>query len=112
LVLPRKLIGAPDSSKKSKYEAAGARTGTVSIFKNFPPKQHLHEPRVVTEAAESQIAQTNSQSTLDTPRREYRKIQRENEILKAKEHATGRQQLQIYRLIPKNIYQNLVTISL
>jgi hypothetical protein len=39
----------------------------------------------MTEAAESLIAQINSQSKLATPRRENQKNRNENEILKAKE---------------------------
>jgi hypothetical protein len=37
---------ATDRNKISRYGAVGAsdRTGTVSVFKKFQPKQHLHEP--------------------------------------------------------------------
>jgi hypothetical protein len=45
LVLQRKLIKAPDSSKKSKYRLQEPRNETVFIFKKISPKQHLHEPR-------------------------------------------------------------------
>jgi hypothetical protein len=58
----------------------------VSIFKNFPPKQYLHERRSgLSVAAESLIAQLHSQGKLITPGRENRKIWHENEILKANE---------------------------
>jgi hypothetical protein len=42
-----KIIRAPDSSKHSKYglQVQETRTGAVSIFKIFPQKPHLHEPR-------------------------------------------------------------------
>jgi hypothetical protein len=89
---------APDSSNNSKYGAGlqEPQTGAVSIFKMFPPKPHLHEPRVVgsqygaiTGAAESLIAQPHSQSKLTTPRGKNRKIRHKNEILKANELGVG-----------------------
>jgi hypothetical protein len=74
MFLPLKeLYGAAESE---------ARTGTVSHFKNFPPKPPLPEPGPVVgsqdgaaiEAAESLIAQFDSQSKLAMPRHENRKI--------------------------------------
>jgi hypothetical protein len=40
-ILHRKLVRAPNIRKNSKYEASGLGQFT---FKNFPLKQHLHEP--------------------------------------------------------------------
>jgi hypothetical protein len=42
----------------------------------------------ITVAAESLAAQLDSQGKHTTPRRENRKIRRENEIIKANEHAS------------------------
>jgi hypothetical protein len=63
------------------------RTGTVSIFKMFPPNQHLSELQsgilargAMTEAVESLIAQLNSQSKPATPRRENKKIDTKSEL--------------------------------
>jgi hypothetical protein len=62
------------------------RIGTVSSFKNFPPKQHLHERRSgLLGAAERLIDQLHSQGKLTRPRRENRKIRHKNEISKANE---------------------------
>jgi hypothetical protein len=63
-------------------------------------------------AAESLRAQLHSQGKLTTPSGENRKIRHKNEILKANEHAPRVYKLQIYRLVPKNIPQNLVRLSL
>jgi hypothetical protein len=59
-------------------------------------------------AAESLRAQLQSQGKLTKPRRENKKIPRENYILKANEHAPRLYKVQIYSLIP----QNLVRLSL
>jgi hypothetical protein len=56
------------------------KIGTVSIFTIFPPKPQYG-------AAESQIAQINSQSKHTMLRRKNRKILHKNEIFKANEHA-------------------------
>jgi hypothetical protein len=64
------------------------------------------------EVAESLIAQLHSQGKLTTLRRENRKIRHEIEILKANEHAPHVYKLQIYRMTPKHIPQNLVRLSL
>jgi hypothetical protein len=67
---------------------------TVSIFKIFLPKQHLHESRSgllvrgYNSSCRKSQAQLDSQGKLTTPRRENRKIQHENEILKTNEHAS------------------------
>jgi hypothetical protein len=87
------------------------------MAQNFDNKQEL---RIVVnskygatkEAAESLIAQLDSQSKLSTPRRKNRKIRHKNEILKAKEHAPKGQKLKVFRLVPKNITQNLSSLSL
>jgi hypothetical protein len=74
----------------------------VSIFKKFPPKQHLHERRSglpvqgKTGAAESLIAQLHSQGKLTAPKCKNRKIRHENEILKAKKRLHTVYELQIY----------------
>jgi hypothetical protein len=80
----------------------------------------LHERRsglpqygATTLAAESVIAQLDSQGKLTTPRRENRKIRHENEISKANEQALYVWELQIYRLIPKkHICKSRETIPL
>jgi excinuclease UvrABC helicase subunit UvrB len=93
-------------------------SGTLFIFKHFPPKQHLHarrsgsQFRATTVAAESQIAQLHSQSKLTTQTRENRKIRHEIEVLKANGHAPHVYKHQIYRMTPKNKPQNLVRQSL
>jgi hypothetical protein len=66
----------------------------------------------MTEVAESLTAQLDSQSKLAMLRRENRKIRNENEIWKANEQLRKGQELKIYRKIPKNMYENLVTLSL
>jgi hypothetical protein len=58
------------------------------------------------EATESLIAHLDSQSKLSTARRENQKIRKENEIWKAKVHATERQKLKIFLLVPKNTSQS------
>jgi hypothetical protein len=63
----------------------------------------------MTEAAESLLAQLNSQGKLTMPRRKNREIQHENEILKA---APYLKELQIYWKTLKNIPQNLVRLTL
>jgi hypothetical protein len=63
-------------------------------------------------AAESLIAQLHSQGKLTTPRLENQKIRHENEILKANERLHKAWDLQLYRLIQKNICANLVRLSL
>jgi hypothetical protein len=63
-------------------------------------------------AAESLLAQLHSQGKLTMPRRKNRKILHENEILKANERLHKVWELQIYRLIPKNVCANLVRLSL
>jgi hypothetical protein len=65
-----------------------------------------------TVAAESLVANLHSQLSSTTPSRENRKIRNEIEVLKANEHASYVKELQIYRLIPKNICANLVRLSL
>jgi hypothetical protein len=67
---------------------------------------------VTIEAAESLTAQLHSQSKLTMPRRENRKIRHENEILKANEPAPYVEKLHFYRLIPKNIPQRFVRLSI
>jgi hypothetical protein len=64
------------------------------------------------EAAEILIAQLDSQSKLSTPRCKNLKIRHENGIQKAKEHAPEGQKIKIYRLVQKNIPQNLMRLSL
>jgi hypothetical protein len=66
----------------------------------------------MTEAADSLIAQLCSQGRLTTPRCENRKIQHENEILKASEPAPDVYERQSYGMTPTNIPQNLVGLSL
>jgi hypothetical protein len=62
------------------------RTGTVSIFKIIPPKQHLHERRSgPLQYGATTGDQLHSQGKLTTPGRENRKIRHENKILKANE---------------------------
>jgi hypothetical protein len=58
-------------------QRARPRTGTVSIFKIFPPNQHLHERKrglPVRGAAESIIAQLDSQGKRTMPRCKNKKI--------------------------------------
>jgi hypothetical protein len=67
------------------------RAGTVSTFKIFPQKQHLHERRSGLPVRGYNISCGKSNSPapptgkLTTPRRKNRKIGHENEILKANE---------------------------
>jgi hypothetical protein len=60
----------------------------------------------MTIAADSLISQLHWQGKLTTPRRENRKIQHENEILKANEPAPYVPELHIYRITPKT-YQEI-----
>jgi hypothetical protein len=62
-----------------KIPAHEPRTGAVFIFKNLPPKPHLHVPLVgsqygATEAAEILIAHLDSQRKPAMPRHENRKM--------------------------------------
>jgi hypothetical protein len=66
----------------------------------------------MTGPAESLIAQLDSQSKLATPRRENLNMKHEIKISKAKNRLHKVQQLQIYRITPKNIPLNLVRLSL
>jgi hypothetical protein len=82
-----------DKKTRGPYSSEAPRTGSVTSFKTFPQKQHLHgrclglPVRAMTVAAEILIAQLHSQSKLTTAWHENRKIPYENKLLKAKEPA-------------------------
>jgi hypothetical protein len=65
-----------------------------------------------TGTVESLIAQLHSQGKLSTPWCENLKIRLKSEILKANERLHKVYELQINRLIPKNICENLLRLSL
>jgi hypothetical protein len=89
-----------DTQTRAPYSSEVPRTGSVTSFQIFQPKQHLHgrclglpvrgndtsceNSNRVTVAAEILIAQLNSQSKLTTAWHVNRKIWYENEFLKAK----------------------------
>jgi hypothetical protein len=84
-VFTRKLMRALDSSKISNNGAAEPQTGCQNriCMSSGVGSQY----GATTEAAESLTAQLDSQSKVATLRHENRKIQHENKILKAKDHA-------------------------
>jgi hypothetical protein len=95
-------------------------SGTIAIFNIFMPNHQFHEclsespvrSYCTSGAAESLIAQLDSQGKFTTSRRKNLKIWHQNKTLKSNKHAAYVEELQIYRLIPKNICANLLRLSL